>query len=79
MEKYNQIMEKVWLVMAILIAIAVSYMGVQESFAKWGPYYVLALLALLMFAVKRFFNARMAKARKERELEKNKGRRKNKQ
>jgi SNF family Na+-dependent transporter len=61
MEFYNKIMLYFWLSMFVLITGVVTFMGVQYGFERWYFYYVFALLALLMFVVRRWMMRRMKK------------------
>lgn len=59
MERYNQIMLYFWLLVGAFALIAVTYFGYKEGFDKWAYYYIFAVLAFLMFFMRRFMMRRM--------------------
>ena len=61
MERYNQIMLYFWLLVGTFALIAVTYFGINEGFDKWAYYYVFAVLAFLMFFMRRYMMRRMKK------------------
>jgi cell division protein FtsW (lipid II flippase) len=72
MEFYNKIMLWFWLSMAIVSGIAVTFMCFTEGFDRWVFYYVVPVLAFLMYVLRKFMIKRMQKHLKYLE-EKNKG------
>lgn len=61
MQRYNQIMIKFWLLMAIAITAFITVKGFQDGFSNWAPYYVFAGLALLAYLLRKFMVKRMEK------------------
>lgn len=61
MELYNKIMTKVWLLVAIVVFVLTTYMCVTEDYRQWAFYYVIVVVALLMYFVKRWMMKRMTK------------------
>lgn len=61
MERYNQIMLYFWLLVGTFALIAVTYFGFKEGFDKWSYYYIFAVLAFLMFFMRRYMMRRMKK------------------
>ena len=61
MELYNKIMLKVWLVLAIAIFILTTIMCFVDDYRQWVFYYVVSLIALVMFLMKRYMIRRMEK------------------
>ena len=61
MERYNQIMLYFWLLVGVFALVAVTYFGSIEGFAKWAYYYIFAVLAFLMFFMRRYMIRRMKK------------------
>lgn len=61
MTVYNKLMLKFWLIVSIIIPIVVTYLGITDSFKKWGTYYVFAVIALLMYVVRKWMMKRMEK------------------
>lgn len=59
MNTYNKIMIYFWLVTAIVIFVATTYMGFMYGFKIWAYYYIFAGLALLMFFARRYMVRRM--------------------
>lgn len=58
---YNKIMLYFWLAMFVVIAAVVTFMGFREGFERWAFYYVFAVIALLMYIVRRWMIKRMIK------------------
>jgi len=58
---YNKIMLYFWLAMFVVIAAVVTFMGFREGFERWAFYYVFAVIALLMYIVRRWMMKRMIK------------------
>lgn len=58
---YNKIMLYFWLVMSVLIVIFVTIMGAKEGFDRWYQSYVFAVIALLMYIVRRWMMKRMVR------------------
>lgn len=48
-----------WLAMGAFITIAITYLGFQEGFKKWGIYYIFAALCFIMFFMRRWMVKRM--------------------
>lgn len=61
MERYNQIMLYFWLLVGTFALISVTYFGYKEGFDKWAYYYIFAVLAFLMFFMRRYMMRRMKK------------------
>lgn len=61
MERYNQIMLYFWLLVGTFALIAVTYFGFKKGFDKWAYYYIFAVLAFLMFFMRRYMMRRMKK------------------
>ena len=61
MERYNQIMLYFWLLVGVFALITVTYFGFKEGFDKWLYYYIFAVLAFLMFFMRRYMMNRMKK------------------
>lgn len=59
MEKYNQIMIKVWLFIAIAIFVLTAVMCVIDDWRKWIFYFLFAGLAFLMHLMKKWMVKRM--------------------
>jgi SNF family Na+-dependent transporter len=59
METYHKIMQAFWLSMAVVITIAVTYMGATEGFERWAFNYVFAILAVFVFLIRRYMMKRM--------------------
>lgn len=59
METYNKIMLKVWLVVAILLFVVVTYMCITDDFKKWGTYYTFVGIALVAYFAKRIVMKKM--------------------
>lgn len=72
MEMYNKIMLYFWLLLSIVATIVVTVMGFREGFDRWSYYYVIPLIALMMFFGKRWMMKRFKK-HMEYLNEKNKG------
>ncbi|MES2798722.1 MAG: hypothetical protein V4638_01790 [Bacteroidota bacterium] len=56
---YNKVMQMFWLLAAIGIAGYVSYMSYTDGIKKWGYYYIFAVLALIMYLMRRWMMKRM--------------------
>ncbi len=50
-----------WLGLSIVSAISITYFGFTEGFDRWIYYYVVPVIALLMFFFKRYMVRRMEK------------------
>ncbi len=50
-----------WLGMSIVLIVSITYFGITEGFNKWAFYYVYALLAILMYFVRKWMVKRMEK------------------
>ncbi len=50
-----------WLGLSIVSAISITYFGFIEGFDRWIYYYVVPVIALLMFFFKRYMVQRMEK------------------
>lgn len=50
-----------WLLVGTFALIAVTYFGFKEGFDKWAYYYIFAVLAFLMFFMRRYMMRRMKK------------------
>jgi predicted permease len=61
MNGYNKIMEKLWLIVTITIAILVTFMGFKEGFNKWWFYYFFALMTFGTYSIRKFMRKRMEK------------------
>jgi len=56
---YNKIMHYFWMAMAILITVFVTIMGLKEGFDRWYQFYLFAVIALLMYLLRRWMMKRM--------------------
>jgi hypothetical protein len=61
MKGYIKFMERFWFVASIAILIGVTIMGFREGFDRWVYFYVFAVLAFLVFLVRRWMRRRMEK------------------
>lgn len=61
MELYNKILIKVWLFIAIAVFGITTYMCIADDYRQWMYYYVIVLIALLMYFMKRWMIKRMNK------------------
>lgn len=61
MNGYNKIMEKLWLIITISIALLVTFMGIKEGFGTWWFYYIFALMTFGTYTLRRFMRKRMEK------------------
>lgn len=61
MEKYNKIMQFVWLTIGIGIVVVVTVMGILKGFDRWAAYYWLAGIVLFFYFVRRYMMKRMEK------------------
>lgn len=59
MESYNKIMLKFWLIVAIGLTLFITYMGITDGIKKWGFYYVFAVLAFLVYLIRKFMMKRL--------------------
>lgn len=59
MKIYNKIMLYLWLFVAALLFIVVTYMALTEGFKKWAFYYVFVFLAFFAFITRRWMMRRM--------------------
>jgi hypothetical protein len=50
-----------WLFVGIAIILGVTYMGFMYGFELWGYYYILGVMAILMFFLRRFMMRRYEK------------------
>lgn len=61
MKTYNKLMSYFWLIMAIGMTVYITVMVFVEGYKKWVPFYVFALIAFIMFFVKKWMMKRMEK------------------
>lgn len=61
MQLYNKIMLYFWLFAAIVVFLITTYFSLTDGIKKWGFYYVFAVIALMMFVVKKWMMNRMEK------------------
>lgn len=61
MELYNKIMLYFWLLLSIVSTAVISYMGFTSGFDRWAAYYVVPLVAILMYLFKKWMVKRMKK------------------
>jgi hypothetical protein len=61
MEFYNKVMLYFWLSLAIVSAVAVTFMCIQEGLEKWFFYYTAPVAALLMYFLRKIMIKRMHK------------------
>lgn len=61
MNLYNKVMLYFWLMLSIVSAVIVIYMGITEGFDRWLPYFVVPIVALLMYFFKKWMVNRMHK------------------
>ncbi|MBI2257281.1 MAG: hypothetical protein HYU67_00085 [Flavobacteriia bacterium] len=61
MELYNKVMLYFWLSMSFVSALAITYMGFQDGFDRWVYYYIIPVLALLMYLLRKYMLKRMQK------------------
>jgi hypothetical protein len=61
MNKYNKFMVYLWLTVAIVSAIIVTYKGISEGFERWYSYYVISGISFFMYIVRRWMLKRMEK------------------
>lgn len=54
-------MLKVWLIVAIAVFVITTYMCIVDDYRHWIFYYVVSLVALLMYFVKKWMVKRMEK------------------
>lgn len=72
METYNRIMLFFWLLLAATSSVIITYMGFSEGFNRWANMYIIPIVAILMFIIKRWMVKRMKKHLEFLEQEKNK-------
>lgn len=74
MKTYNTIMLNLWLLIAIVLIVFITYKGFSEGFNRWGFMYIFAFVALSAYFMRRFMAKRVEKHMKYlEEQEKNKG------
>ena len=61
MAVYNKIMLYFWLSVAIISGITITYMVFTEGFQRWGYYYVVPVVSLMMYFVRKWMIKRMNK------------------
>jgi SNF family Na+-dependent transporter len=61
MKLYNKIMVKFWLIMSIVVFVLTTYKCIVDDYRQWVYYYVIALVALFMYYMKRWMIRRMLK------------------
>lgn len=61
MEVYNKIMLYFWLSVAIISGVTITYMSFVEGFDHWYQYYIVPVVSLLMYIVRRWMIKRMQK------------------
>lgn len=59
MTLYNKIMLKVWLIVAIAVFAITTYMCLVDDYRQWIFYYLVSVIALLMYFVKKWMIKRM--------------------
>jgi hypothetical protein len=52
-------MQKFWLTLAIVLPIIITYFVVTDGFDKWGAYYIIPIVAIFMYFMKRLMIKRM--------------------
>ncbi|MES2589269.1 MAG: hypothetical protein V4622_09820 [Bacteroidota bacterium] len=72
MKLYNKIMLYLWLVVALVSFIFITYYGFTEGFDRWVYYYVVPVVAILMYFFKKYMIGRMEKHLEYLEKQKNK-------
>ena len=61
MQTYNKIMLYFWLAMTVVSTVAITFMGITDGFNKWNMYYVLPVITLGVFFIRRFMMKHMEK------------------
>lgn len=61
MKTYNKFMVILWLVIAIVITLFITYKSVTEGLNRWGFMYIFAAMAFMMFFLRRFTSRRVEK------------------
>ncbi|TNE54376.1 MAG: hypothetical protein EP338_07780 [Bacteroidetes bacterium] len=61
MEYYNKIMLYFWLSVAVISGITITYLCFTEGFDRWSYYYVVPVVSLMMYLVRRWMMKRMKK------------------
>ena len=64
MKIYNNFMLYFWLAMGIVTTVTVTYYGITEGFDRWYHFYLFAVIAFLMFFLRRTMLKRMEKHQK---------------
>ncbi len=57
--RYNQLSGYLWLLIAVVSFLAISYKIITEGASTWLAYYVIPIIALLMYGVKKWMMKRM--------------------
>jgi hypothetical protein len=61
MKTYNKLMVTLWLVLAILITLFVTYKTIMEGVNRWGFMYVFAAMAFMMYFLRRYMYRKVEK------------------
>jgi len=64
MKTYNKLMLNFWLFMSIFLFVIITYKGINEGFRNWSFYYVLSIIAFLMYIIRKWMMKRMEKHQK---------------
>lgn len=54
-------MSYLWLTVTIVSAIIVTFKGITEGFDRWYSYYILTIISLFMYIIRRWMMKRMEK------------------
>lgn len=54
-------MSYLWLTVTIVSAIIVTFKGITEGFDRWYSYYILTVISLFMYIIRRWMMKRMEK------------------
>ncbi len=71
MKTYNNLMLYFWMAMGIVTTVSVTYFGIKEGFDRWYHFYLFAIIAFLMYFLRRTMMKRMEKHQKFLEDQKN--------
>lgn len=67
MKGYNKFMVYLWLVIAIVLTVFITFKSISEGFNRWGAMYVFAVLAFIIYLLRRFMTKRVEKHLKSME------------
>lgn len=53
MKNYNKIMITMWLIIAIVLTLFITYKGFTQGFSRWGMMYIFAGIAFFAYFMRR--------------------------